>query len=154
MTIYRLIHNSAIYNTVSLHLVCIASRLTTMMLSNVYVFVFFICCLVAFGRGLDDDFADMKQMIGKLFEENEILRNEVASIRGQCGEVVEEKTAILRSEVESIIGQCGEENAILRRQVESMKDQIENKVDRHELRDEVDAINFRLEGAQEGNSTF
>ena len=126
MAIYRLIHNSAIYNTVSLHLVLIASNLTTMMLSNVYAFVFFVCGLVAFGRGSGDDLADMKQMMGKLFEEIAGLRSEVQRIRGQCGE----ENAILRSEVERIRGHSY---------------QIENK---------VEAMSIRLEHVQEGNSTF
>ena len=87
-----------------------------MMLCNVFAFAFFICGLVAFGRGSGDDFADMKHMMGKLFEEN----------------------------------------AILRREVESMKDQIEHEVQnvRHEMRNEVEAMNVRLEHVQEGNSTF
>ena len=81
-------------------------------------------------------------MIGKLIEDNVILKNKVETIfkRGQCGE----EHAILRSEVESIRGHC---------------DQIENKVEdiRHgmtRMRDEVEAINFRLEGVQEGNYTL
>ena len=52
-----------------------------MMLSNIYVSVFLICSLVAFGCGLDDDFADMKQMMEKLFEENNaILRSDIESM--------------------------------------------------------------------------
>ena len=90
-----------------------------MMFSNAYSFVFFIYSLVAFACGSDDDFAEMKQMIVKVIEENAILKNEVASIRGQC-----------------------------------MRDQIENKVEIHELRDEVETINFRLEGVQQGNTTL
>ena len=122
-----------------------------MMFSNVYAFVFFFCGLFAFGCGLDDDFTEMKHMIGKLVEENTILRREVGSIR--------EDDVILRSEFESLRGQCGEENAILKREVENIKGQCGEMRDdvRHEMtqmRDDVDALNFRLEGVQGGNYTF
>ena len=161
-----------------------------MMFSNVYAFVFFFCGLFAFGCGLDDDFTEMKHMIGKLVEENAVLRSEVETIRDHCGE----ENALLRSEVESIRVQCGEENASLRSDFEritgqweevfeengilreenailrsevvnirgqfgEMRDQVENKVEnvRYEMtqmRDDVDALNFRLEGVQQGNYMF
>ena len=69
---------------------------------SINVFVFCICALLAFGCGLDEDLTEIKHIIRKLIEENTaILRNEVESIRGQCGEVFEEN-AILRNEIEAI----------------------------------------------------
>ena len=90
---------------------------------SINVFVFCICSPLAFCCGLDEDLTEIKQMMGKLIEENmAILRSEVESIRGQNGE----ENAILRSEVESIRGQYGEvleENAILKREVENIRGQ-------------------------------
>ena len=91
---------------------------------SINVFIFSICSLLAFGWGLDEDLTEIKQMMGKLIEENAILRSEVGSIRGQYGE----------------------ENAILRSEVESIREENGN------LRSEVEAINLKLEGVQEGNN--
>ena len=114
---------------------------------SINVFVFCICSLLAFGCGLDEDLTEIRQMMGKLSEENTaILRREVESIRCQY----REENDILRSKVESI----REENAILRSEVETIRRQCreENAIVRSEVRSEVEAINLRLEGVQEGNN--